>query len=119
MVCSIEKKYVQLMKDDFSNNITLSKRIPNEFETDQGKAFYNSSFQNVINIIKAHYFSRFSDKGPLNAEKFIRTITKWKKYPVIEKRIASCISDLSSVTKKTIVPYITQQKWLPLKHIRK
>ena len=58
-------------KNEFSNFSTTSKRNPSKIESDQAAEFYNSIFQNFLKVKTVHPFSRFIDKGPSIAERFL------------------------------------------------
>ena len=86
--------------DEFSNILSTSKRSPLKLESDRGKEWYNSIFQNFLKTKNIHHYSRFTDKGPSIAERVITTIRNLLKKPVFEKGNANWLSDLSSIIKK-------------------
>ena len=45
----LKNKNAQTLKDSIENSLISSKRKPNLFETDRGKDFCNSNFQNFLN----------------------------------------------------------------------
>ena len=53
-----------------------------------------------MNTENIHHYSRYTDKSPGIAERFIRPIRNLLKEPVIEKANAAWISELPSVIKK-------------------
>ena len=87
--------------EEFSNNLTTSKRSPIKSESDQGAEFYNSFFQTSLRSNFIQLFSRFTDKGPSMAERVIRTIRNLLKKPVFEKRNADWLSELPSVKNRS------------------
>ena len=93
----LKNKYSQTITNEFSNIITTSKRKPLKIESNRGSEFYNSIFQNFLKAKNKHLYSRFTDKGPSIAERFIRTIRNILKKPVFEKRRADWLSELPSV----------------------
>ena len=96
----LKNKYSQTITNEFSNILTTSKRKPLKIGSDRGTGFYNSIFQNFLkNKIIKHY-SRYTDKGPLIAERVIRTVRNLLKKPVFEKGNADWISELPFVVKK-------------------
>ena len=96
----LEKKLSQTITNEFSNILTTSKRKPLKKESDRGTEFYKSIFQNFLKSKSIHYSSRYTDKGPIIAERVIRTIRKLLKKPVFLAGDADWLSDLPSVTKQ-------------------
>ena len=96
----LKNKYGQTITNEFSNNLTTSKRKPLKIESDRGTEFYNSIFQNFLKTKNIHQYSRYTDKGPSIAERVIKTIRNLLKKPVFEKGNAEWISELHSVVKK-------------------
>ena len=70
----LKNKYSQSITNEFSNNLTTSKRKPLKLESDRGSEFYISIFQNFLKSKNIHHYSRFNDKGPSIAERVIRTV---------------------------------------------
>lgn len=70
------KEVTQAMKSIFVE----SRRIPRNLHTDQGKEFYNSSFQRLMQEYNINHYSTFSKMKASIVERFNRTIlTKiWK-----------------------------------------
>ena len=64
----IKIKYSQTITQEFSNILTKSKRKPIKKESDRGKEWYNSIFQNFLKSEKIHHYSRYTDKGPSIAD---------------------------------------------------
>ena len=96
----LKNKYSQTVTDEFSNNLLTSQRSPLKLESDRGKKWYNSIFQNFLKIKNIHHYSRFTDKGPSMAERVIRTIRNLLKKPVFLAGNADWLSELPSVIKK-------------------
>ena len=96
----MRKKYSQTITEEFSNIIIKSKRKPLKIESDRGKEWYNSIFQNLLKSKNIHHYSRYTDKGPSVCEPVIRTIRNLLKKPVFEKGNADWLSELPSVVKK-------------------
>ena len=106
----LKNKYSQTITNEFSNILTTSKRKPLKIESDRGTEFYNSIFQNFLKSKNIHHYSRYTDKGPSIAERVIRTLRNLLKKPVFEKGKADWISELPSVVKNIIIPFIIQRK---------
>ena len=105
MFVKIEKfsKYlwrVPLKKNELSNVLTKSKRSPLQLQSDRGREWYNSVFQNFLKLKKMQHFSRFTDKGPLVAKRIIRTVRNLIKKPVFANGNADWLSVLPSVTRR-------------------
>ena len=79
----LKKKYSQTITNEFSNILTTAKRKPVKIESDRGKEWYSSVFQNFLKSKNIQHYSRFTDKGPSIAERVIRTIRHLFKKPVI------------------------------------
>ena len=76
-----------------------SKRKPNLIESDRGKAFYNSIFQDFLSKNNVKLFSRSSSYGAVFTERFNRSIGNLLKKPVFEKGDCNWIDVLSKITK--------------------
>ena len=96
----LKNKDSQTITNEFSNILTKSKRKPLKLESDRGTEFYNSIFQNFLKLKNIHHYSRFTDKGPSIAERFIRTVRSLLKKPVFDKGKADWLSELPSVVKQ-------------------
>ena len=96
----LKNKHSQTITNEFSNIIATSKRKPLKIESDRGKEWYNSIFQDFLKSKNIHHYSRFTDKGPSIAERVIRTLRSLLKKPVFEKRKADWLSELSYVIKQ-------------------
>ena len=96
----LKNKNSQIKTDEFSDNLTTSKRSPGRKESNWGAEFYESIFQNFLKAKILQQYSTFTDKVSSIAEKVIRTVRNFLKKPVSEKRIANWISELPSVIKQ-------------------
>ena len=97
---SLKNKYNQTITDEFSIILTKSKRKPIKMESDRGKEWYNSIFQNFLKSKNIHRYSRFTDKGPSIAERVIRTVRNLLKKPIFLAGKADWLSELPSLVKK-------------------
>ena len=88
------------MKNSFENIRKFSKRKPNKIETDGGRVFSNSSFENLLNNNNVEHYSRNSSLGTALLEKFKRTIGDLLKRPVFER---------SDGNQTDVIPTITKQ----------
>ena len=77
-----------------------SKRKPNLIETDRGKEFYDSFFQNFLKNNNIKPYSRNSSFGAVFAERFNESIRKLPKKFVCERGDANWIDVLRTVTKQ-------------------
>ena len=93
-------KSSQAITNDFSNILTTSKRKPLKTESDRGTEFYNNISQNFLKSKNIHHYSRFTDKGPLIAERVIGTIRNLLKKPIFLAGNADRLSELPSVIKQ-------------------
>ena len=69
-----EKKKARTIKESFEPVLTSSKRKPNLLETDRGKDFYKSIFQNFLNKDNIKRSFRNAYLGAVFAERFSHTI---------------------------------------------
>ena len=115
----LKNKYSKTITNEFSNNLTTSKRKPLKIESDRGSEFYNSVFQNFLKSKNIHHYSRYTDKGPSIAERVIRTIRNLLKKPVFEKGNADWISELPSVIKKYNNTIHNSIKMIPIQASKK
>ena len=95
----LKNKFAQSITDAFSEIIKSSNRKPNLLETDDGKEYVNKNFKELLKNNNIKRYSRYTDKGAVFAERFNRTIRNVLKKPVLEKRNADWLSELSSVIK--------------------
>ena len=96
----LKNKYSETITQEFSNILTTSKRSPLKIESDRGAEFCNNVFQKNLKNENIHVYSRFKDKGPLIAEKVIRTKRNFLEKPVFEKGNADWLSELPYIIKK-------------------
>ena len=78
----LKNKNDQIITDEFSKTLTTLKRKPNKIESDRGKEFNNSIFQNFLKINNIHHYSRFTHKGPSIAGRVIGSIRNLLKKPL-------------------------------------
>ena len=52
----LKNNYSQTITNEFSNNLTSSKRKPLKLESDRGSEFYNSFFQNFLKLKNIHHY---------------------------------------------------------------
>ena len=81
----LKNKNAQTIKDCFESILMKSKRKPNLIESDRGREFYNSIFQDFLNKNNIKIYSRNSSVGAVFAERFNKTIRDLLKRPVFEK----------------------------------
>ena len=115
----LKNKFGQTITNEFSKILTTSKRRPLELESDRGSEWYNSVFQNFFKTKIIQHYSRFTDKGPSNAERVIRTMRNLLKKPVILAGKASWTNKLSSVIKKYDNTIHSSVKMTPLQVSKK
>ena len=77
-----------------------SKRKPNLIETDRGKEFYNSIFQNFLKNNNIKPYSRNSSIGAVFAERLNKSMGNLPKKFVFERRDANWIDALPTITKQ-------------------
>ena len=95
----LKNKYSQTITQEFSNILT-SKRKPLKIESDRGREFYKSIFQNFLKSKNIQHYSRYTDKGPSIAERVIKTLRNLSKNPVFLAGNADWLSELPSVIKQ-------------------
>ena len=69
----IKNKTVQAVMDAF-DKILKQGRKPIQLQTDDGKEFYNKTFQTLLNKDKIHHFSTSGDTKASVVERFSRTL---------------------------------------------
>ena len=70
----LKNKNSQTITNEFSKNLSTSKRKPLKIESDRGTEFYNNVFQNFLTAKNIQHYSRYTDKGPSIAERVVRTL---------------------------------------------
>ena len=80
----LKNKNSQTITNEISNILTTSKGSPFKNESDRGKEWNNSIFQNFAKSRNIQPYSRFTDKGHSIAERVIRTTRTFSKKPVFE-----------------------------------
>ena len=96
----LKNKYSQTITNEFSSILTTSKRKPLKLESDRGSEIYNSIFQNFLESKNIEHYSRYTDKGPSIAERFIRTLRNLLKKPIFLAGNANWVSELPPVIKQ-------------------
>ena len=95
---TLKNKTAQTIKDSFDKYSIISKREPNSIETDGGKEFYNSIFQNSSNNRFIKHYSRNISLGTIFAERFNRTSRNLLRRPVFETSDGNWIDVLATIT---------------------
>ena len=96
----LKNKNSRTIKDSFENILITSKRKPKLIETDGGKEFYNTIFQDFLNKNDIKLYSRNTSLGAVFAERFSRTIRDLLKKIVFENGDANWIDVLPTITKQ-------------------
>ena len=96
----LKNKSAQTITDEVSDLIDKAKRKPNLIETDDGKKFVNKTFNDFLKLNDNKRYSRYTNKGAVFAERFIRIIRNLLKKPVFEKGNANWLGELPLVMKK-------------------
>ena len=96
----MKNKYGETLASEISRFFSTSKRKPLKLEPQREAELYNSIFQNFLKNTNIHHYPRFTGKGPIIAEKVIRTIRNLLKKLIFLAGNADWISELPSVTKK-------------------
>ena len=86
--------------NEFSKNLTKSKRKSPKTESDRSKEWCKSIFQNFIKSKNIQDYSRLTEKGPSIAERVIRAVRNLLKKPLFEKGKDHWFSELSSINKQ-------------------
>ena len=76
----IKNKTAQAVSQAFEG--ILKHRKPNNLQTDQGKEFFNKTFQDLMKQHKINHYHTFSNKKAAIVERFNRTLKgrMWKKF---------------------------------------
>ena len=90
----LKNKKSQTITEEFSNDLTTSKRSPLKLESGRASEWYNSTFQNFSRAKNIQHYSPFTDKGPLACEGVIRTVRNLLKKPSILAGNADWFSEL-------------------------
>uniref|UniRef100_A0ABD2WBK7 Integrase catalytic domain-containing protein n=1 Tax=Trichogramma kaykai TaxID=54128 RepID=A0ABD2WBK7_9HYME len=86
------------------STILNNKVSPKNLQTDNGKEFYNSNFQNLMKKFKINHYSTFSNMKAAICERFNRTLKEnmWKRFSLSENyKWIDIISDLVKVYNNT------------------
>ena len=100
----LKNKNSQTVTSQFSNFLSSSKQSPAKIESDRGKEWYISIFQNFLKLKIRHHCSRFTDKGPSIVERVIRTIRNFLIKPLFDKGNADWLSELPTAIKQNNSP---------------
>ena len=101
-------------KDSFENLQITLKRKPKLIETDRGKKFENSIFQNFLNNHNTKHNCRNSSLGAVFVEQFIHTIKDLLKRPAFEKGDGNWVDILPTITKQYNNRVHTSTKLTPI-----
>ena len=115
----LKNKNSQTKTQDFSKILTTSRRSPFKLESDRGKEWYNSIFQNFLKAKNIQHYARFTDKGPSIAERVIRTVRNLLKKPVSLEGNADWLSKLPSVIKNYNITIHSSTKMAPIQASKK
>ena len=96
----LKNKNARTIKDCFQNYPKSSKRKPKLIESDRGKDFYISNFQNFLCNYNTKHYSRISSILAVFAERFYVTIGDLLKRPVFKRGDANWIDVLPTITKQ-------------------
>ena len=96
----LKNESAQTKKDSFEKIIKSSKGQPKLIESDRGKEFYNTIFQDFLYKNNIKLYSTNSSYGALFAERFIRTVRDLLKRPAFEKIDGKWIDVLPIITKQ-------------------
>ena len=109
----LKNKSAQRVKDSFENILIGSKGKPKLIDSDKGKEFYNSTFQNSLNNNNVKVYSRNTSPGAVFAERFYRTMRDLLKRLVFERGNANWIDVLPTITKQNNNRAHTSTKMTP------
>ena len=94
-----ENQNAQTIINEFSKNLTKSKRKPLEIESDRGAELYPSIFKKFLKLNKTHYYSRCTETKPSIMKRVIRSKRTLLKKPIFIAGKALWIKKLYSVLK--------------------
>ena len=72
----LKSKNAQYVTNAMTHILNRSKRTPKKLFTDNGKEYYNASFQTLMKKNHIHHYSTFSPLKAFIAERVIRTINE-------------------------------------------
>ena len=67
-------KNTRYVTNAMSHILNRSNRIPKKLVTDNGKEYYNTSFESLMKDHNIHHYSTFSPLKAFHAERVIRTV---------------------------------------------
>ena len=116
---SLMNKNSKTKTDEFSNNLSSSKRRAIKLESDRGSEGHSSFFQNFLQTKNVQHYSRITDKEPSIAKRVFRTIRNFLKKAVFEKEGAIWLGELPSVIKKYSNTVHDSRKMTPIQDSEK
>ena len=96
----LKNESAQTITNSFKIFSISSEKKPKLIETDRGKEFYNSIFQDFLSENNIKIYPRNGSYGAVFAERFNRTIRDLLKRPVFEKGDGKWIDILPKLTKQ-------------------
>lgn len=80
--CPVKRKTGQEVAKAMKQLLSLSKRCPRNLQTDMGKEFYNTHFQDLMRNLNINHYSTFSNLKASMAERVNRTLKNimWKDF---------------------------------------
>jgi IS30 family transposase len=78
----IKRKTAKIVSAAMETLLRTSKRVPKNVQSDMGKEFYNSDFQDVMKSFKINHYSTYSNLKASICERFNRTLKSimWKQF---------------------------------------
>ena len=110
----LKHKNAQTITNSFQKILINSDRKPNLIESDRGKEFYNTIFQNFLNNTNINLYARITSKGAVFAERFNRSIRDLLKRPVFEKCDGNWVDILPKITKQNFNRVHSSTKLTPI-----
>ena len=110
----LKNKNAQTIKTSFESLFVSSWRKPSLFETDQGKEYCNSIFQNFLNNNNIKHYSRNSSLGVVFAERFNCTKGDILRKVDFEKTDSNWVDILPTITKQYNNRVHTSTKLTPI-----
>ena len=107
----IKNKTGQAVTEAFEG--ILKKKKPNNLQTDQGKEFFNKTFQNLMKQHNINHYHTFSNKKATIVERFNRTLKSrmWKKFTELNSQ--NWLDILDDLIKEYNASYHTTIKRAP------
>jgi transposase InsO family protein len=78
----LKRKTAKIVSEAMEKLLKTSKRVPKNIQSDMGKEFYNSEFQNVMKKYNINHYSTYSYLKASICERFNRTLKAmmWKQF---------------------------------------